>query len=210
MSVDDLDIFIDIEASVDAMHRGCILLDVPAMKGIEDLHRYEVVVKKTRPDLIIQTGTAVGGSAMWFARDWVTFEGPRVVTIDIDPGPIDQRVWTNDKIEVLIGSSIEPQVIESVRRIAAGYSRVMVILDSDHSAEHVRREIGIYGPLVSSGCYLVVEDGIYDFAGPGEFNPGPFAAIKSTLVGDPEWRRDADLEAAEKISLYPAGWWIKQ
>lgn len=205
----DLDVFVDINASVEAMHCGRILLDVPAMKGIEDLHRYEAAVRNTKPDLIIQTGTAVGGSAMWFARDWITFTGPHVVTIDVDPEPIDERVWMNDRISVLIGSSVDPVIVDAARQMASGYSRVMVILDSDHSAAHVSREIELYGPLVSPGCYLVVEDGIYDFAGPNEFNPGPFSAIKSTLLGDKNWRRDAAIEAAEKISNYPAGWWIK-
>jgi cephalosporin hydroxylase len=210
MLSDTVAVHIDIAASVQAMAQGCILFDVPAMKGIEDLHRYTAAINATQPDLIIQTGTAVGGSAMWLAHNWVLYGGPQVVTIDVDRERVDRRVVDDERITVLTGSSTDPQVVEEVRTLAESYSRVMVILDSDHSRDHVVQEIDTYGPMVTSGCYLVVEDGIYDFAGPGEFCPGPFSAIKERLVGNSEWRRDVQIEALEQISMYPAGWWIKK
>ncbi|MGH3493350.1 MAG: CmcI family methyltransferase [Sciscionella sp.] len=180
------------------------------MKGIEDLRRYSIVINRTRPDLIIQTGTAVGGSAMWFAHNWIVYAGPHVVTIDVDSSRIDQQVVDDQRITVLTGSSVDADVVKSVRVIAANYSRVMVVLDSDHSCDHVAQEIDIYGPMVTRGCYLVVEDGIYGYAPTNEFKPGPLDAIKSRLVGNDQWLRDTEIEGLEPISMYPAGWWIKK
>jgi cephalosporin hydroxylase len=200
-----LDIYIDLDASVEALPRqGTVLSGVPAMKGLEDLERHRTVVEATRPDLIIQTGTAVGGSALWFANG-----GPDVITIDINPLWISPRVLQSKKITVLTGSSTDEVIFNTVRSLAAKYDKTMVVLDSDHSGPHVRREIELYGPLVTPGCYLVVEDGICDFApdGPFKFKPGPFDAITSCLVGNPDWIRDVDIEAMHPVSMYPAGWW---
>lgn len=206
-----IETYIDLDLSIKAMPaQGCLPFDVPAMKGWEDLRRYSVVMNATKPDLVIQTGTAVGGSALWLAHSPVFWAGPHVVTIDIDFDRIDKRVVDDDKITALTGSSIDRGIVSVVRDIVKRYSRVMVILDSDHSGDHVAREIDIYGPMVTCGCYLVVEDGIYDFAATGEFCPGPLAAIESRLVGNDQWRRDTEIEALEPISMYPAGWWIKK
>jgi cephalosporin hydroxylase len=207
-----IDTPLDIEASLAMMERdqGCLLLGVPAMKGLEDLHRYERVIEATQPGLIIQTGTAVGGSAMWFARSWISYAGPHVVTIDIDGERIHPDVRTAARITVLEGSSTDPGVIASVRSLASGYDKIMAVLDSDHSSAHVREEIGLYGPLVTAGCYLVVEDGLYDFAPDGPFYPGPLDAIQACLANDDRFERDTAIEALERVSMYPAGWWRKK
>ena len=82
----------------------------------------------------------------------------------------------------------------------------MVVLDSDHSPEHVEREIDLYGPLVSSGCYLVVEDDIQQWM--TNFNgQGPLDAIEFRLMDRPEWERDLLVESMYAITMHPAGWW---
>ncbi len=203
-------VYIDIEASVKAMpDQGCMLFGVPAMKGLEDLHRYERVIRETKPEVIVQTGTAVGGSAKWLANRWFDYDGPLVITIDVDSESVHPMVHSDDRIVVLHGSSIDGDLFELVRSYSVD-RRTMVILDSDHSSSHVGREIEMYSPLVSSGCYLVVEDGIYDLAGTGEFNPGPLDAILSHLVDDGSFERDIEIEKMETISMYPAGWWKKK
>jgi cephalosporin hydroxylase len=213
--VDGLDLYIDVEASLAAMsNQGVLLADVPAMKGLEDLRRYAAIIRRTGPDLIIQTGTAVGGSALWFATGGFALRfangGPDVVTIDTDPSPIHPTVRASEKVTILTGSSTDEDIVASVQAIAAGYANVMVVLDSDHSSSHVRREIEVYGPLVSPGCYLVVEDGIYDLAPDGPFKPGPLDAISACLAGSPDWNRDPDIESLEDVSMYPGGWWVKK
>jgi cephalosporin hydroxylase len=200
------DIYIDVDQSVEAMGtQGLLLSGVPAMKGPQDLERYQSVIERTRPDLIVQTGTAMGGSALWFANG-----GPDVITVDIKPLPPQAEIMQSEKITVITGSSIEDSVIADVRALAANYERVMVVLDSDHSSVHVQGEIVLYGPLVTRGCYLVVEDGIYDFSPDGEFKPGPLDAIQKCLADNPQWMRDIDVEAMHPVSMYPMGWWVKQ
>jgi cephalosporin hydroxylase len=203
---------LDIEASLAMMERGqgCLLFGVPAMKGLEDLHRYERVINATQPDLIIQTGTAVGGSAMWFACNWISYDGPHVLTIDIDGQRIHPDVRAAAKITVLDGSSADPGVAARARSHADGYDKVMVVLDSDHASSHVREEIRLYAPLVTPGCYLVVEDGLYDLAPDGPFKPGPLDAIQACLADNRAWERDTEIEALEPVSMYPAGWWVKK
>lgn len=206
-----IDVHIDVAASVAAMPlQGCVLHGVPAMKGLEDLKRHEWVIRETVPDLVIQTGTAVGGSAMWLAHNWFFYDGPDVITIDVDADLVDERLHASDKITVLNGSSTDEEIVSTVKNIAWDYDRVQVILDSDHSSKHVSREIELYAPLVSSGCYLVIEDGIYDFAGEGPFNPGPLTAIVDHMPGNPLWTRDLDLERLFPVSMYPAGWWKRK
>jgi cephalosporin hydroxylase len=118
----------------------------------------------------------------------------------------------------IIGDSIDPTVMTRIRPLVAD-KRVMVSLDSAHDAMHVAREINAYAPLVTSGCYLVVEDGIFDLAptdkGKAEGGAaipevgGPLRAIESILVNSPYWRRDTDIERVSPLSYYPAGWWIR-
>lgn len=202
-----IDVYIDVERSVAAMGsaQGSLLFNVPAMKGYEDLHRYRHVIETRMPDLIIQCGTARGGSALWFAYGSIGYHGVHVITIDVDtPEP---AVFDANDVTVLTGSSTDRELFAEVEDIAARFDRVMVVLDSDHSARHVHEEIRLYSPLVSQGQYLVVEDGIYDLAGEGPFNPGPLAAIVQCMVGRDGWERDREIEAAWPISMYPAGWW---
>lgn len=129
---------------------------VPTLKNPLDLWVYQEAIWDLRPTLIIECGTAMGGSALFFARQLDRLGMGMVLTIDIDPipngGPQHKR------ITYLQGSSIDPQILRAVKACASTHPRVMVILDSDHSKAHVLAELAAYGPLVSRGQLLVVED----------------------------------------------------
>lgn len=178
-------------------------------KTKDDLERYARVIRETKPELIIETGTRWGGSAEWMA---VTFD-VHVITVDIQritsASPLDSRITE------IIGSSIYHTVVEDVAGRIAG-RRTMVSLDSDHHFDHVVGEIRAYAPFVSPGCYLVVEDGIADVADIsvavkcGQDIPrtgGPLKAITQELVGREEWTRDREIEDMTPISHHVAGWW---
>lgn len=191
-------------------HRG-----VPVWKLAYDLERYAGVIAATRPDVIVECGTMWGGSALWFEDHDVD-----VITIDMEPGPIYAAARSQcERTTWISGSSTNPAIVAQVADLVAG-RRVMVSLDSEHSAPHVSAEIAAYGPLVSPGCYLVVEDGIFDLAltddgraRGGALVPhvgGPLRAICSTLVDDPDWFRDEQVERAYPLSYCPAGWWVKK
>lgn len=211
-------VHVDAAASLATFDEGGHLQDhrgVPVWKLAYDLDRYADVMVASRPDVVVECGTMWGGSALWFED-----HGVDVITIDMEPGPIYPAARARcERTTWISGSSINPAIVARVAKLVAG-RRVMVSLDSDHSSSHVMSEIELYGPLVSPGCYLVVEDGIFDLAPTAqgrakggallEHVGGPLRAIVQTLVDDPGWVRDHAIERAYPLSYCPAGWWVKK
>jgi cephalosporin hydroxylase len=175
------------------------------LKLAADLDRYERVIAQSQPEVLVETGTATGASAMWFASC-----GLDVITIDVTP----VHLALGPRITCVTGDSTHPAVVERVRRVVKG-QRSMVSLDSDHSAAHVTTEIALYGPMVSPGCYLVVEDGIFGYAdhalrarhGLGGMIGSPLDAIRLHLVDNPDWMRDAEVEGLYPVTHHPLGFW---
>lgn len=194
----------DIAASVASLANGDHCRLDGMLKLDEDLERYRLIIEATRPEIVVETGTLTGASAAWFAAQGLT-----VVTVDVSP-----RAVPGGDVYGITGSSTDPAVVEQVRAIVGG-KRCMVSLDSDHTAAHVTREIGLYGPMVTAGCYLVVEDGIFGVAsadlatrhGCGPAGGSPLDAIAQCLDGNPDWVRDTDIEQAFPITHHPAGFW---
>lgn len=182
----------------------------------DDLERYKQIIEQTKPEVVIETGTAWGGSALWFAA-----QGLKVVTIDSRPRPSVQarrlalKEWLG-RITWVTGRSVSRPIQNRVRRMVQG-KRTMVSLDSDHSLLNVTNEIDDYKSMVTPGCYMVVEDGIYELLGPGwerwggllYEKGGPLRAIQSRLAQDSEWTRDSDIEQFTSLTHSPAGWWRK-
>lgn len=194
---------INVAASVAAMNRQ----DAEgATKIAEDLDRYSRILAATQPDVIVECGTWRGGSAQWFAG-----QGVAVVTIDIDETIIAKAAREHPLVTCLTGDSVAPDMVAAVEDLVSG-QRVMVVLDSDHSPYHVRREIESYGDLVSEGCYLVVEDTILRWFpnGLGGPTPGPLDAVEYLLQDNPEWQRDEEIERLHPVSMNPSGWWIRR
>jgi cephalosporin hydroxylase len=132
---------------------------VPVSKLPTDLWIYQELIFELQPDLIIETGTAHGGSAAFMAALLDGNRRGRIITID--PQHYENRP-DHPRVEYWTESSTAPAVVERLMPIAAGCTTVMVILDSAHSTDHVRREIELYAPLVTLGSYLIVEDGYVD------------------------------------------------
>lgn len=213
----DLAVHVDVETSLGTFDRGAYeqLLDgLTVWKLAEDLDRYTEVIAATRPDVVVETGTKFGGSARWFER-----QGVDVVTVDVDGESSRRARQVCERTTWVVGSSIDPAVVARVAALVAG-RRVMVSLDSEHAAPHVAAEIPAYGPLVTAGCYLVVEDGIFDLTDDPQMKRrggvriptegGPLAAIGQSLAGDPGWVRDEDVERMHRVSHHPAGWWVRR
>lgn len=133
---------------------GTLWFGYPCIKSPFDLWTYQEIIYETRPDLIVETGTLAGGSALYLAHMLDQMGKGEVITIDIAPYP---GLPEHDRITYFNGDSVGEKMLAKVTRRAEG-KRVMVILDSDHSYEHVSAELKAYHPLVSPGCYLVVED----------------------------------------------------
>lgn len=127
----------------------------PIVKCPMDLWSYHEIIDQTRPTLIVETGTFQGASALFLADQLELVGGGDVISIDINTGT---RLPDDSRIEFIVGrSSVDRRVLEHVKQKASG-RKTMVVLDSDHSKEHVLKELNAYAPLVSMGAYLIVED----------------------------------------------------
>lgn len=189
---------IDIPASL-ARLRAQYCSDM--IKLDEDLARYRHIIEADRPDVVVECGTWEGGSARWFAE-----AGLDVITIDTVRYP---KAQGGSNITWVTGSTADPDIAARVGELVAG-RRAMVVLDSDHSAAHVAAEIKLYGPLVTLGCHLVVEDGILRWMDNRWFRGSPLDAVEELLVPDPAFERDEATEAMFSVSMYPCGWWIRR
>lgn len=149
---------------------------VPLLKPPTDMWTYQELINEIKPDLIIETGTYCGGSAL-FMRDILNLVYPsgRIISIDIDDSAIDEKSKVPG-IEFLKASSVDPYTEVYIQSYIASYKceRVMVVLDSDHSEAHVSKELDIYSKYVTVGSMLVVED-----TSPAANDPGPLAAVTS-------------------------------
>jgi cephalosporin hydroxylase len=155
-----------------------------------DLWIYQELLVRVRPDLIIETGTWDGGGAYYLATICDLVDNGRVITIDIESHPDRPQ---HPRITYLEGSSTAPAMLQRVTAEANG--TVMVILDSDHTRDHVAAELAAYHSLVTPGSYLIVEDTNINGhpAAPG-WGPGPMEALDEFLPSHPEFRVDADCE----------------
>lgn len=153
----------------------------------EDVLRLQEVVASVRPDVIIETGVNRGGSAVFFASLCRALGRGRVISIDIHvPPEVREAVAVcplGDLITLIEGDSAAPAVVERVRRSVGPGQTVLVFLDSDHSREHVRRELDAYGPLVTPGSYIVATDGVMQ-------------QLADTPLGQAHWRDDNPAAAA--------------
>jgi len=177
-------------------------MGVPALKYPSDAWSYQEIVYETKPDLIIETGTNQGGSALFFASLFDLLGAGRIVTIDIDDRK-DRPV--HPRIQYLTGSSTSAEIIQSVEQIAAKASRIMVILDSDHSEKHVFEELRLYHRFVTPGCYLIVEDtNVNGHPVCHKHGPGPMEARARFLPDHPEFETDLSRERLG-ITAHPKG-----
>jgi cephalosporin hydroxylase len=129
------------------------VLGVGTMKSPNDLWAYHDIMFQHRPQTVIECGTYQGGSALWFAflMDMLQIDG-KVLTIDIE----DNRQCDHPRISYLAGDSTDPELAAAVISEISG--PLLVVLDSDHSAAHVRKELDLYAPACQVGDWLVVED----------------------------------------------------
>jgi cephalosporin hydroxylase len=154
----------------------------PIIQYPQDMVAMQELIWQVRPDLIIETGIAHGGSlilsasmlAMLDMCDAIQSGSPidpkqskrKVLGIDIDIRPHNRAAIEahpmSSRIQMIQGSSIASDIIEQVKHIASGYARVMVCLDSNHTHEHVLAELEAYAPLTSVGSYCIVFDTVIE------------------------------------------------
>lgn len=180
-----------------------------------DLWMVRQIFYEVRPEVVVETGTWRGGSALYWANtlESLGLTGSRIVTVDlqnITANAAANPLWKK-YVRFLQGSSTDKKIVAEIAAITAG-RRTLVMLDSDHSMKHVLDELHAYAPMVSSGSYLIVEDTHLDGVPTNpQFGPGPAAAVKAFLV-EPAGRDffvDEDREAMI-ITFNPGGWLRKR
>jgi cephalosporin hydroxylase len=169
-----------------------------------DMWIYQELIIATRPELIVETGTRFGGSALFMAGVCEQIGHGRVVTIDIDEGLKGFRP-PHDRITYINGSSLDSGIHAEIASLAKDRS-CLVILDSDHSCDHVLAEMRLYSPLIKTGGYMIVEDSnVNGHPALPDFGPGPMEAIDIFLAETGDFEPDEDCQRF-LMTLNPRGY----
>lgn len=167
----------------------------PIIQLPEDLMRIQEVIYKVKPDVIIETGIAHGGSLIYYASLFQAIGKGRVIGVDIEIRLHNRQAIESHELFPLItlieGSSIAPEIVRQVKSLVKPGETVMVVLDSCHTKQHVLAELKYYYDLVSPGSYIVVTDGI-------------MKNLDDVPRGKAEWKLDNPAEAAiEFVAQHP-------
>ena len=193
-------------------------MGLPIIQFPQDIVAMQELIWAVRPDLVIETGVARGGSIVYYASllELIGADGV-VLGIDIDIRRPNRLAIENHpmsrRIRLIEGSSIADDVVEQAAAMAADASTVLVVLDSNHTHEHVLRELELYAPLVTTGSYVVVFDTIVeDF--PDDMYPdrpwgrgdNPKTAVHEFLRRSDEFEIDRTIENKLQITVAPNGY----
>ena len=188
----------------------------PIIQYPQDMIAMQEILWDVRPDLIVETGIAHGGSLVYYASLCELMGHGEVLGIDIDIRPHNRDAIEAHpmfkRIQLLQGSSTDPATVAQVHILAAG-KKVLVVLDSNHTHEHVLAELQAYAPLVSVGSYCVVFDtvvedlplGLYPDR-PWDVGNNPKTAVHEYLRQDERFEIDRDIEAKIQVTVAPDGY----
>lgn len=192
-------------------------MGVPIIQYPQDIVAMQELIWRVKPELIIETGVAHGGSLVYYASLLELTGRGEVLGIDIDIRPHNRAVIEAHpmarRISMIQGSSIDEAVVREVRERAAGHAPVMVVLDSNHTHEHVLAELRAYADLVTVGSYCVVFDTVVEDLA-GDLYPNrswsvgnnPKTAVHAFLREDDRFEIDRDVEAKILITVAPDGY----
>jgi cephalosporin hydroxylase len=195
----------------------------PIIQYPQDMVAMQEIIWTVKPDLIIETGIAHGGSLILSASMLelnATCGGPKeaqVLGVDVEIRAHNRKAIEAHpmarRISMIEGSSIEPDVITQVMEKAHGKSPVVVLLDSNHTHDHVLAELNAYAPLVSVGSYCVVFDTVIEDMPANLFPDRPWGkgnnpktAVQTWLEGHPEYEIDRSIQDKLLITVAPDGY----
>jgi cephalosporin hydroxylase len=182
-------------------------MGVKTLKCPFDMWMYHEILYKLRPDVIIECGTANGGSALFFASMFDLLGKGRIISIDVEERPNRPQ---HDRIQYILGSSTDTSIVEMVRGQIKPDDKVMVVLDSNHRMDHVLAELRTYYSFVSPGYHMVVEDSnLNGHPVNPDFGPGPMEALETFLKENAHFYIDTDCEKF-LMSFNPKGFLKKE
>jgi cephalosporin hydroxylase len=164
-------------------YRGHNILKCPL-----DMWIYQEMIHELKPDYIIESGTFLGGSALYFADMFDLVGHGEIITIDIEVRP---GIPHHNRIKYLKGSSSDINIFNNVMSMVGDKKNLMVILDSDHSHQHVIDEMRMWHSVIPVGGYMIVEDSnVNGHPVRPDFGPGPMEAINEFLSENSDFEID--------------------
>jgi cephalosporin hydroxylase len=189
----------------------------PIIQYPQDMLAMQEIIWEIKPDLIIETGIAHGGSLIYYASLLELIGEGEVLGIDIDIRDHNKKEIEKHplfkRIKMIEGSSISQEIVNKVKTLAVGKQRILVCLDSNHTHEHVLQELELYAPFVTQGSYIVVFDTIVEDL-PDNYLPGrawargdnPKTAVWEFLKKNDHFTIDKDIDNKLLISVAPEGY----
>lgn len=163
-------------------------LGIPIIQLPEDIVMMQELIWKLRPDVIVESGVAHGGALILYASLLQLIGRGKVVGVDVEIRKYNRLAIEShpmsSRITLVEGSSTDPATVEQVRASIRPDDRVLVLLDSNHTAEHVLAELELYGPMVTPGSYVVVFDEV-------------MTQVHDAPNGNPSWVTDNPLTAVD-------------
>lgn len=190
----------------------------PIIQYPQDMIAMQEIIWDIKPDLIIEAGIAHGGSLIYYASLLELIGNGEVLGIDIDIREHNRKEIENHKmfkrIKMISGSSIDETTIEEVKKYAESKKKILVSLDSNHTHDHVLKELELYSPLVSPGSYIVVFDTIVEDLPEGYFSQSrpwgignnPKTAVHEFLENNRQFVIDEMIDNKLLISVAPGGY----
>lgn len=189
----------------------------PIIQYPQDMIAMQEIIWDVKPDLIIETGIAHGGSIIYYASLLELIGNGEVLGIDIDIRLHNRRQIENHpmfkRIKMIQGSSVSEETVDEVKQYAAGKETILVCLDSNHTHEHVLKELELYSPFVSMNSYLIVFDTIVEDM-PDNYLPGriwkksdnPKTALYEFLKKNDSFEIQKQINNKLLISVAPDGY----
>jgi len=191
-------------------------LGIPIIQYPQDIIALQEIIWKVKPDLIIETGIARGGSIIFSASLLELIGKGEVIGVDIDIKNANKKKILkhplSKRITMIEGSSISKKTIDKIKKLVQEKNKILVILDSNHTHKHVLKELEIYSPLVSKNSYLIVFDTIVDDLPKQLLNNRPWgkknnpkSAVKEFLAKNNRFRVDKGIEKKLLFTVAPMG-----
>jgi len=180
-------------------------LGTPILQYPSDMFNVAEIIWETQPDYLVECGTNRGGTALFFASIFELIGRGKVITIDLKRKEMPNHRVFKERVYFIEGDSTDLTVVENVKMMVHN-SSTMVVLDSDHSKEHVLKEMELYSDIVTIGNYMIVEDGTVN-GHPilPEYGPGPYEAIRQFLSIRSDFETDEEKEKKHLITSCPSG-----